>query len=163
SSVEFELIQLMPFPIADIFSAFWSIAEMEGSPDGENAVAMQLSRDVYAVNAHMRVSLESGNVIDIHSSSVLKRFVTSDGVVILKDSNWKADHPDTSAWCLTTQEGGSFGMRDYGDSSGVCQLRSVLRLQPVAFRAQAVNEVVIPSFRELAISRDQFVENALFD
>ncbi|EGZ08939.1 hypothetical protein PHYSODRAFT_339346 [Phytophthora sojae] len=174
-SVELARLQLLPFPNADMFSAFWTIIERGSFPDGEDSVLTRLSNDVYGVKSRVTVQLASGGTIDLCSSSVLKRFATSKGVVVMTESNsnWTADHPNTGKWSHSTHEGGCFAMRDYpvecGASSGICQARSVLRLRPVLpdcdplEAPQRVNEVVIPSFRELVNSRHQFVENALFD
>ncbi|KAG6618689.1 uncharacterized protein IUM83_01303 [Phytophthora cinnamomi] len=173
-AVEFARIQLLPFRNTDISSALWSVVEIGGFPDGEDSVVTRLSRDTYAVNSHVRVHLESGGTIDINSSSLLKRFDAPSGVVVLVESNsaWTADHPVTGTWCHRTREGGCISMCDH-TSPGISQTRSMLRLTPVAFTgqdldcplaaSQMIKEVVIPSFRELVISRHQFVENALFD
>ncbi|KAE9057925.1 hypothetical protein PF005_g24099 [Phytophthora fragariae] len=151
-AVDFARIQLLPFRSDEMSSALWSIVEVGDFPDGKDSIVTRLSRDAYAVRSHVTVHLECGGTISVNSARLLKRFDTPNGVVILAESNsdWTADHPGTA---------------------GICQTRSMLRLTPVDFTGQSascaapqtVNEVVIPSFRELVNSRHQFVENALFD
>ncbi|KAE8970722.1 hypothetical protein PR003_g28181 [Phytophthora rubi] len=176
-AVDFARIQLLPFRNDEMSSALWSIVEVGDFPDGKDSIVTRLSRDAYAVSSHVTVHLECGGTISVNSARLLKRFDTPNGVVILAESNsdWTADHPGTGSWRHTTYEGGCFSIRDYpveyGASAGICQTRSMLRLTPVDFTGQSascaapqtVNEVVIPSFRELVNSRHQFVENALFD
>eukprot|EP00644_Phytophthora_capsici_P016942 jgi/Phyca11/574118/estExt2_Genewise1.C_PHYCAscaffold_590181 len=83
--------------------------------------------------------------------------------------------PVSGKWTHKTREGGCFAMRDYAANvtPGICQARSFICLYPGENEEKAQNDsraasnsirqVVVPSFRQLTLSRHQFMENALFD
>ncbi|OWZ09899.1 hypothetical protein PHMEG_00017327 [Phytophthora megakarya] len=171
-AVEFVRLQLLPFPNDAVSTAMWAMITAGGFPDGEDSIVHRRSENVLAVNSHVTVRLESGSNIDIATSTVIKKFETAKGFAVLTEaiSNWTGEDPHSGAWRHITQEGGCFAMCDYS-SPGICQSRAMLRLdidsqngnyQQLAC-SSTIQEIVIPSFRELVDSRHQFVENAMFD
>ncbi|ETO70130.1 hypothetical protein F444_13371 [Phytophthora nicotianae P1976] len=172
-TVEFKRAQLLPFQETAISGIIWSIVEMGGFPDGHDSRIIRRSEDVYAMDSRLTVCLDNGDSVSMNTHSVMKRFLTTTGTVLLLESNsdWTADLEDSGSWVQTTDEGGCFVIRSYGingsrDPSDISQLHSELTLRPSDPSENArrtVNDVVIPSFREIVESRHQFVENALFD
>lgn len=131
------------------------------------------------MDSRLTVCLDDGGTLNLNTHSVMKRFLTPTGIVMLLESisDWTADLQNSGcSWTHTTDEGGCFVISNYDVgrvSPGVSQLRSEMTLKPgdstkisrqyPLAEARTINSVVIPSFRDIIQSRHQFVENALFD
>ncbi|EGZ08935.1 hypothetical protein PHYSODRAFT_524951 [Phytophthora sojae] len=139
-TVEFKRAQLLPFEETAISATIFSIVEVGGFPDGQDSRVIRRSEDAFAMDSRLTVCLDDGGTLNLNTHSVMKRFLTPTGIVMLLESisDWTADLQNSGcSWTHTTDEGGCF--------------------------ARTINSVVIPSFRDIIQSRHQFVENALFD
>ncbi|KAG1691785.1 hypothetical protein DVH05_026160 [Phytophthora capsici] len=176
-AVEFTRLELFPFEEKAISSIMWSFVVSGKFPDGEHSIVSRRSDDSLAVTTRVSVQISCGGVVTIDTCAVLKRFVTSEGYAVMTESSslWNVDSPVSGKWTHKTREGGCFAMRDYAANvtPGICQARSFICLYPGENEEKAQNDsraasnsirqVVVPSFRQLTLSRHQFMENALFD
>lgn len=136
------------------------------------------------MDSHLNVCLQNGDSVSLNVHSVMKRFLTPNGIVLLLESSsdWRANLENSVPWVHSTEERGCFVIRNYAiDGAGgisdispsISQLRSEVTLKPgdpskatsfyLVAEARTINDVVIPSYRDIIESRHQFVENALFD
>jgi len=178
-AVEFTRLELMPFEEQAISSTLWSFVEAGRFPDGEDTTVIRRSSDVLTMSSRVAVQMNRGQTITIDTHCVMKRLVVPRGVAFMTEacSSWTATQSAGSTWSHTTRERGCFVMRSYalgdGVSPDICQARFEVCLNPgeVAEEARSdpvakactINEVVIPSFRQLVNARHQFMQNALFD
>ncbi|GMF27189.1 unnamed protein product [Phytophthora lilii] len=178
-ALELSRVQLLPFDTEAINAAIWPIIEHGNFPDGQDARLAKRAEDVYVMEGSLSVPLDSGGTISVKTYSVIKRFLTPSGVLVLAEASkdWAADLPGTGPWSHATQECGTFVVSKYaveGDPfPKICQVRSSISLRPTGtcvrdncppfVKPEAFDDVVIPFYRGLVNSRYQFIENALFD
>ncbi|KAE8970721.1 hypothetical protein PR003_g28180 [Phytophthora rubi] len=183
-TVEFKRAQLLPFEEAAISATIFSIVEVGAFADGQDSRVVRRSEDTFAMDSRLTVCLNDGGTVNLNAHSVMKRFLTPTGIVMMLESisDWTAGVKNSGAWTHTTEEGGYFVISNYAIdgvraasnvSPGVSQLRSELTLKPgdpskspshfQLAEARTINAVVIPSFRDIIQSRHQFLENTLFD
>ncbi|KAK1935569.1 hypothetical protein P3T76_010264 [Phytophthora citrophthora] len=176
-AVEFTRLELLPFKEKAISSIMWSFVISGKFPDGEDSIVSRRTDDSLAVTTRVSVQLSCGGVVTIDTYGVMKQFMTSEGYAVMTEScsEWHVDSPVSGKWMHRTREGGCFVMRDYAANAtpGICQARSFICLYPGENEEKAqycsraasssIRQVVVPSFRQLTLSRHQFVQNALFD
>ncbi|KAG6618704.1 uncharacterized protein IUM83_01301 [Phytophthora cinnamomi] len=107
-TVEFKRAQLLPFDETIISTTILSIIEVGGFPDDQDTRVVKRSSDVFAMDSRLTVYLDDGGSVNLNNHSVMKRFLTPTGIVLMLESisDWTADLQDSGSWTHTTDEGG---------------------------------------------------------